>query len=119
MPVSVANSLRRARLELEQVGQALLRPSPEILNACEQRLDAAAAEMEATRPEWPQAVGDPQAAEEARLVRLSFCRARRLLEDAMRFHAGWKRIREAMSGEYRPDGSVSELRCAARIFVEG
>jgi hypothetical protein len=112
-------SLRRVRGELEEICEMLLGPSPEVLNACQSLMATVAAEMESTRPDWRRASGDTQAAEEARRVRRTWIRARRLLENAARFHAGWRDRRAAMSSEYRADGSLPELRCPARIFVEG
>ncbi len=119
MASGVIESLRLVHRELEQVSQMLLRPSPEVLNACEERLARAAAEMEASRPDWNEAARDRQAGEQARLVRRALRHAQRLLENAARFHAGWRRRRAAMNGEYRADGSMPDLRCPVRIFVEG
>ncbi|HUK17634.1 MAG TPA: hypothetical protein VLW65_14510 [Bryobacteraceae bacterium] len=119
MASGVIESLRRVHRELEQVCEMLLRPSPEALNDCEQRLARATVEMEASRPAWSEAARDRQAGEQARLVRHSLHHAQRLLENAARFHAGWRRRRAAMNGEYRADGSIPDLRCPARIFVEG
>ena len=119
MPPNAIESLRKAREQLEQVCQMLLRPSARVLNDCEERLASAAAELEAGRPEWKQAAGDGQAAEEARLARQAFFHARRLLENAARFHAGWRRVRASLTGEYRADGSLPDLCCPTRVLVEG
>ena len=110
-------SLRTARMELEKVCQMLLRPSPEVLQLCEQRLAKAAEQMEAGRPFWK--AGGRQASEEARSTRQALRHVRRLLENAGQFFAGWQRIRAALSGQYGADGSVPELRCPSRIFLRG
>jgi hypothetical protein len=115
----VTDSLRKARLELEQVCRMLLRPSPEILEACEERLAKVAKEIEASRPLWREARNDIQVVGEARSVKRALQRVRRLLDTAARFHAGWRRIRAGMSGQYQSDGSLPEIRCRARIFVRG
>ena len=114
-----AESLRQARLDLEEAGRLLLKPSPEALHDCEQRLVKAAEVMEAGRPFWKEAAGDRQSAVEARSARKALGRVRRLLENAARFYAGRLRIRAANDGQYRADGSLPELRCAARIVVRG
>lgn len=119
MKPEVAGSLGRARSELEEICDLLLRPSPEVIYACQSLMASAAAEVESTRPDWHESAADARAAEEARLVRLTWRRARRLLDNAVRFHAGWLQRRAAISGEYRADGSLPELRCPARIFFEG
>jgi hypothetical protein len=111
--------LLKARRELEQVSQLLLRPSPEVLLACEQRLSKAASEMEAGRPLWKGLEADGQAAGEARAARHALQHVRRLLENAAQFYTGWQRIRAGLNGQYRPDGSLPELRCPARVLVRG
>jgi hypothetical protein len=110
-------SLRKARMELEEVCRMLIRPSPEVLQDCEQRLRKAAEEMEAGRPLW--SVADSQAASEARSTRQALRHVHRLLGNAAKFFVGWQRIRTAMAGQYRADGSLPELRCPARICVRG
>jgi hypothetical protein len=119
MRPGVTEPLRRARRELEQVTVMLLRPSPEVLYSCEQRLATAIAEIEASRPEWKHAAGDEHAMKEARLTRQAFRHTRRLLENVVRFHAGWARVRASLTGGYRADGSVQDLPCPVRVLVEG
>ena len=114
-----AESLRQARLELEEVGRLLLKPSLDALRDCEQRLVKATKEMEGGRPFWKEAAGDRATAIEARSALKALRHARRLLENAARFYAGRLRVRAANDGQYRADGSLPELRCAARIVVRG
>lgn len=114
-----AESLRNARCEFEAVTGLLLRPTPDVLGDCEERLARAAVEMEAGRPFWSEAVGDREAAFEARSARKALEHTKRLLENAARFYNGWRRLRAAGDGQYGADGSLPELRCAARILARG
>lgn len=115
----MTESLRNVRHELEEVCHMLLQPTPEVLDACMTRLAAALAQMQATRPEWPQLVEDCSAAVEARLVRRALSNVRRLLENSARFHSGWRRLRAALTGNYQADGSVAEGAMPRRIFLQG
>ena len=119
MSRGVAESLRRVRLQLEEINRVLLNPTPENLDDCEQRLSQAVEKVEAGRPFWKEAAGDRETAIEARSVRRALKHTKRLLDNAARFYGGWHRIRAAADGQYRSDGSLPELRCAARILIRG
>lgn len=115
----MTESLQHIRRELEGVCHMLLRPDPERLDACVEILAAIAAEIEATRPQWPGLVGNRDLAVEALLVRRSLSNARHLLDNAARFHFGWRKLRAVLTGGYRMDGSVAEIAMPRRIFVQG
>ena len=119
MEPSVRRSLRNARLQLEEVCEALLHPSAEVVSRCELRLSAVYQELESSRPAWHNAAADRAAAAEATGVRRNFLLARRLLDNAGHFYEGWRKMRAVMTGQYGPDGSVAELRVPARVFVQG
>ena len=97
----------------------LLRPTPAVMDACAARLAAAAAAMEAGRSQWPGLAGDRSAAAEARQVSRALANARRLLDSSAQFFSGWQRLRGALTGGYRADGSAAEMTAPRRIFVQG
>jgi hypothetical protein len=97
----------------------LQRPTPEVLDSCVAHLAAVTAEIQATRPQWPRLVGNREAAGEARLVRRALTNARRLLDNAAQFHSGWRKLRAALTGGYRADGSAAEIAVPCRIFIQG
>lgn len=115
----MTESLRQIRNELEEICQVLQRPAPEVLDSCLPRLAAAVSSMEASRSQWTQLAGSREGAAEARLVRRALSNARRLLDNAAQFHSGWRKLRAALTGGYRADGSVGEISMPRRIFVQG
>ena len=115
----MTESFRNVRRELEEVCRMLLRPTPEVLESCVARLAAITTEIEATRPQWPGLIGNRETAVEARMVRRALSNARRLLDTAAQFHSGWRKLRAALTGGYRADGSAAEIALPCRIFVQG
>ena len=114
-----AVSLAQARSQLESVLLMLLRPSPAVLENCEDLLSSAARNLEASRPAWAAAGRGRLAAEEARRLRRIFEHVRRLLDNAADFFARWQGIRAAMTAGYQADGAPGHLRGPSRIFLAG
>jgi hypothetical protein len=110
--------LRDARLQLDEVCAMLLRPSPEVLDACESRLMAVVAKLESSRTDWSRAAGDALASVEAVGARKALRRASRLLNLAAAFYAGWQRIRVIADGGYGADGAPVQMRHRARLVAE-
>ena len=115
----MTESVQQIRRDLEEVCQMLLRPTPEVLDTCAERLAAAISHMEASRAQWPELARNRQAAAEIQRVRRTLANAGRLLDNAAQFHFGWRKLRAVLTGGYRADGSVAEMALPRRIFVQG
>lgn len=108
--------LREARAKVIQACESLLVPTPESLDECALRLQAA------TRTVAQCASGvdaEKGALDDARQLRLEVQRARILLDAAMEFRRQWNRRLGAMSGGYTPAGEPATVDHGCRVLGQG
>jgi len=114
----MVDRLGKARATMDQVCEWLLSPSPATLDRCSTVLRSAAAELSDPASWLGPAHRDPQALADAWHLRRALRRAGRLLESAHQYHAGWLRIRSAMTGGYHPGGAAAPLVPLGRINLQ-
>ena len=106
------------RAQLDSVCDLLISPAPEVLDRCSALLESAGRQMADCQPQIAGLRGDPAAIEAAWLLRRSFVKADKLLQNAARFHGKWISIRGAMTGGYTDRGEAAPVRHAGRIWIE-
>jgi len=108
--------LREARAEVMEACNSLLEPTPEALDACALRLQAAARTV-AECANGPQK--EEGALDEAHQLHKEVRRTRILLEAAMEFRRQWNRRLGAMSGGYTAGGEPATVDHGCRVLAQG
>jgi hypothetical protein len=99
-----------ARQELGTACELLIDPSLENLDRCSSVLASAASRLASSRP----------AVQEARALRASLHRVRRLLETAANHHQHWHRILHAITASgYTAAGNLAAPPARGRVSIEG
>lgn len=119
MAPSVEDQLAAVTAGLVRVGELLLAPSPAALDHCAMLLQTAVTGMSALRDERRNAKGWAHDLAEARMLRKSLGRVRRLLDNANRFHQNWARRRAALSAGYTPGGEPAVVLSGCRLVLNG
>ena len=107
-------ALARATRQVEQACDLLVAATPEAMAQSPAVLAEAVSELRDLR----QRTG-PFRGPEARSLRNAVLKARRLLEQAARFHTRWQAILAAMSVGYNAQGNAAEIPSRRRTFWEG
>ena len=111
-----------ARATLEQVCVLLIDPTPEHLDQAAELLAQAMERLAIGRATatGPAPYARPaRRREDLRQLRAVVIRARRLLEAAARFHAGWVRCAGAMCAGYTRSGQPGAVEHASRLWAQG
>ena len=114
----MVEDLAGVRRSLDRACQRIIVASGDALDECSHDLDAALRQLAECQSRLGPHAGDPAALEESWRVRRSFQRARSLLPSAAAYHAGWSRVRGAMSGGYTRSGDPAPLRHTSRLCLQ-
>jgi hypothetical protein len=114
--VNTRVQLRGARVEVTKACESLLVATPESLDECALRLQAATRTVAQCACRLDKEEG---ALDEARQLRTEVRRTRILLHAAMEFHRQWNRRLGAMSGGYTPAGEPSRVDYGRRLLGQG
>jgi hypothetical protein len=114
--MSAAEQLRRCREQVERASAAFVDLRPESLENSPAILEAAV-DCLSTFQAGLRDEGYAEALEEAWKLRAGICRARKLLDRAVEWHAGWADVLGLMTAGYGPGGVPAEAPRAGRIFL--
>jgi hypothetical protein len=116
----VTEQLAAARKETERACDLLLAPSPEALDRCASLLQAAVAQVTASKAALASpAQREPGATAEGRRLQAAVRRARRLLEAAAEYHQNWARRIGTMSAGYDGRGEPAAVERGRRLIIRG
>jgi hypothetical protein len=115
----IVEGLQAVRTQVDRVCNLLISPSPTALDSCSQLLETAGSRLAQLQPQLRQAAGNPAAKEEARRLRTAVVCAKRLLENASRFHVNWGRLLGALSAGYTERGEPAPAPRQGRICLQG
>jgi hypothetical protein len=101
--------------ELERACKLLESAAPEAMDASAEALERIACQLGVLSNATRNSIG----IEEARRLRAGACKARMLLELALRFHSRCWDIRAGMSGGYTPQGAPAALSVRSRVSLSG
>ncbi len=109
---------------MDRVLDGLKVASPEALDGCAGLMELACRELAGgfggpTPIADKTAVGDVQALAAANGLRHKIRQARRLLDNAYRFHARWGQLLGARTGGYLPGGQAAPVLRANRLCLRG
>ncbi len=126
---SGTGGLGEARAGVERFCLVLSTPSPAVLEGAAVLIEAAIAEVAAWRKRraaWleeaaraAQAGPMEQDLMELRRIRRAAGRARKLLEKAAAYHAGWSAYLGTRAAGYQPSGEAAALPRPRRVLAEG
>ena len=109
-----------ARAILDQVCILLLEPTPAHLDRSAELLAEAVKRVTACREEPPATISDRrQQTDDVRKLRTGLASARRLLEAAARFHAGWVGCAGALCAGYTRCGQPGVVAPHSRLWAQG
>ena len=111
-----------ARASLERVCALLIEPTPKHLDQSAELLAQAVERLAICRVPAPgpvPAAGPARHTQDLRQLRAVVIRARRLLEAAAHFHAGWVRCAGALCAGYTRSGQPGALEHASRVWAQG
>jgi hypothetical protein len=113
------SNLKLARIHVDRLRSALLRPSPEKIEQCLPELAEAVACLGMIQHSLSVEAADPELGRELKRLKTDLNAVRRLIEYGMEFYRGWAKLLGSATAGYTPTGDAAPISAAGTVSIRG